>query len=352
MVNAGITKPMSRCGFDPHWGGKQILATVYSPIADADADPPVSGHLDASSSADPSPLFGVRFGGPEAKAKNAEVGFYIVTKQGGALVALWWIATQPTGWVEWSGFLAFYVMGLLGTDLSFHRYFSHSGFKTSRIMRWALGILMQLASIGSLRTFVADHRRHHACTDQPGDPHSPYFDGHGRPLSGWKGLRHAHYGWALDEAITDLDIYGKGLREDPVISFCHDTRVLWYIVSALVLPALWACAFGGPEHILGMILIAGFLRMAATLHGFALINSLGHYKGSKPFETGDESRNNWLVAIIALGEGWHNNHHAQPRVAFHGHSWRQPDPTGWVILLLERFGLIWDVQRPKESAAR
>jgi stearoyl-CoA desaturase (delta-9 desaturase) len=346
MVNAMTTKLRVSAGA-ACIRGEADLATGYSSVSGDDAAALTEGTPEVAVAVDPPPLFGVHYGGPAAKAKNVEVGFYIVTKQGGAFIALWWIATQHTGWVEWSGFLTFYVLSLLGTDLSFHRYFSHSAFKTSKVIRYALGILMQIASIGSLRTFIADHRRHHACTDRPGDPHSPYFDGHGRPLTGWKGLRHAHYGWALDDTISDLDVYGKGLREDAVISFCHDTRVLWYVVSALVLPALWACAFGGPEYIPGTILIAGFLRMAATLHGFALINSLGHYKGSKPFETGDESRNNWIVAIVALGEGWHNNHHAQPRVAFHGLSWRQPDPTGWVILLFERLGLIWDVQRPK-----
>lgn len=331
------------------------MATAYSSVSVADDAAPAGDAIttdvvvETPVPADPAPLFGVRYGGPEVKAKMAEVGFYTITKQGGAFVALWWIATRPTGWVEWSGFLVFYVMSLLGTDLSFHRYFSHNAFKTSRPMRWALGILMQLASVGSLRSHVADHRRHHACTDQPGDPHSPYFDGHGRPLKGWKGLRHAHFGWALDDTVSDLDVYGKGLREDPVIAFCHDTRVLWYLVSLLVLPGLWACAFGTFEDIPGTILVAGFLRMTAALHGFALINSLGHYKGRKPFETGDESRNNWIVAIVALGEGWHNNHHKYPRLAFHGLSWRQPDPTAWVIMLLEKLGLVWDVKRPAKA---
>lgn len=327
------------------------MATTYSSVSGVDAVALKDSNQDTPVITDPPSLFGVHIGGARARAKNAEVGFYTITKQGGSFISLWWIATQPTGWVEWSGFFVFYVMGMLGAGLSFHRYFSHNAFKTSKPMRWALGILMQLASFGSLRSHVADHRRHHVLSDKPGDPHSPYFDGHGAPLSRWKGLRHAHFGWAFDDAMSDLDVYGKGLREDPVISFCHDTRVLWYIISAIVLPGLWACAFGGPEHIAGTILIAGLLRMTAMLHGYSLINSLGHHKGKRPFETGDQSRNSWIVAIVALGEGWHNNHHMHPRLAFHGLSWRQPDPIAWVILLLEKLGLVWDVQRPKKIAA-
>jgi stearoyl-CoA desaturase (delta-9 desaturase) len=329
------------------------LATVFSNVSAVNAagDGRADRESDPAAVAPPVPLFGVRYGGPEAKAKRAEVIFYAMTKQVGGFIALWWIVTQPTGWVEWSGFLVFYVLSLLGADLCFHRYFAHRGFKTSGFMRWVLGIWMELGAYGSLRTQIADHRRHHACTDRPGDPHSPYFDGHGQPLEGFKGLKHAHLGWIMDDTTTDLDVYGKGLREDPVISFCHDTRVLWYVLSALVLPALWACAFGGPQQIFGTILIAGFLRMVLALHGFALINSLGHYKGGTRFDSGDQSRNNWIVAIIALGEGWHNNHHAHPRSAFHGHSWREPDPTAWVIMLFERLGLIWDVQRPPKARA-
>jgi stearoyl-CoA desaturase (delta-9 desaturase) len=319
--------------------------TVYSKISSAD----VEKRVGAAELSAPPPLTGVCYGGPAAAVKRREVLFYLITKQGGALLALIWCVTQPTGWVEWSGFAVFYVLNLLGINIGFHRYFAHRSFKTSRPMRWVLGVWFQLGGFGSLRSLIADHRRHHACADQPGDPHSPYFDGHGRPLEGRKGFKHAHAGWIFEDTTTDLAIYGKGLLDDPVISFCHRTRIHWYIVSAVLLPALWGYGLGGTGAILGTVLIAGFLRLTAALHGFVLVNSLGHVRGSKSFEAEGEARNNLLVAIVSLGEGWHNNHHAYPRVAFHGHNWREPDPTAWVIMLFERLGLVWDVQRPKKA---
>ncbi len=292
-------------------------------------------------------LLGIRFGGADALSRRREHLFYAAVKQGGALLALVWIVTQPSGWVEWTAFGLFYILNILGMSLGYHRYFTHRSFETSKPMRYALAILAQCGIYGSLLRWVADHRRHHALSDQPGDVHSPYFDGHGHPTGGRAGLKYAHLGWAYSDAMTDFDVYGKGLREDPVIMFAHRTRFLWFFVSIFVVPGLWGLAFGGPEAVVGTIMIAGLLRSALALHAIAAVNSFGHRYGAKPYEGEDQARNNWFIALISLGEGWHADHHAHPRSAFTGFRKYQVDMSGWVILALEKLGLIWNVQRPK-----
>ncbi len=274
-------------------------------------------------------MLGVRHGGVASWVKRGEVGFYALTKQGGALIALWWIATHPTGWIEWSGFALFYVLNVLAMNVCYHRYFVHRSFETSLPMRYLLGIWAQLGAYGSLKSWCADHRRHHSRSDRPGDAHSPYFDNYGRPLSGARGLRHAHLGWLFDDSTTDPAIYGKGLADDRVIAFCHRTRFAWYAISVLLLPAAWGFVLGGPAAITGTILIAGFLRMALSLHAIALVNSVGHRYGSQRFEGTGSARNNLFVAIVSLGEGWHNNHHAHPRSANHGMARHEIDVASW-----------------------
>ena len=288
---------------------------------------------------------GLIVGGPEAVAKRREYGFYAITKNGGFLIALWWILTQPTGWVEWSAFGLFYLLNILSMSLAYHRYFTHRAFETSLPMRYALGILAQFGVYGSLLKWSADHRRHHAMSDKAGDIHSPYVDPFGAPMPKWKGLSHAHLGWVFDNTTTDLAVYGKGLVDDPVIMFCHRTRFFWYGVSALVLPALWGWAFGGTGAILGTVLIAGFFRIQLALHAIAAVNSFGHRYGYERYGgAAGGAKNNWFLALITLGEGWHNNHHGHPRSADAGFVWYEIDPTAWLIRLMERVGLVWNVQ--------
>lgn len=310
-----------------------IEAGVAAP-QDGAAAAPVPAVLPPGVSTDPA----------AARAKNREYAFYAITKNGGFLVALWWVFTQPSGLVEWSGFALFYALNILSMSLGYHRYFTHRAFETSKPMRYALGILAQFGVYGSLPRWVADHRRHHAHSDRPGDIHSPYVDGHGNALTGWKGVAHAQLGWVFHGTTTDFTVYGKGLLDDPVMRFCHRTRYVWYGVSALVLPALWGWAWGGPGAILGTILIAGFLRIQMALHAIAAVNSFGHAFGSQRFRTNDGARNNWIIAWLTLGEGWHHNHHAHPRAANAGMAWYEIDPTSWVIRLMEKAGLVWNVR--------
>jgi stearoyl-CoA desaturase (delta-9 desaturase) len=212
-------------------------------------------------------------------------------------------------------------------------------------MRYALGILAQCGAYGSLLYWCADHRRHHSATDKPGDPHSPYFDGHGRSLSKWKGIAHAHYAWIFDDTITDLSIFGKGTNDDPAILFAHRTRHFWFAFSTVLLPAFWGWAFGGTAAILSTVMVAGFLRMMVGMHAIVLVNSIGHVNGYQRFKSPHSAKNNWFIALITLGEGWHSNHHTYPNAASTSMAWYEIDITGLLISLLEKIGLVWNVRR-------
>jgi stearoyl-CoA desaturase (delta-9 desaturase) len=297
---------------------------------------------------------GVVVGAPLSRQQHREYLIYTSFKNGCAITSIWWVLTHHTGWVEWSAFTLFYCLNMLGASLAMHRYFTHDAFKTSTPMRYLIAVLAQCAGMGSTLHWVADHRRHHSITDRPGDVHSPFFDGQGRKaVSVGKGLVHAHLGWAFDDCSTDLKIYGKGLLEDPVLRFAHRTRWLWFWVSGVVVPALWGWAFGGSwRHVLGTVLIAGGLRMLLALHGFAALNSVCHYWGYERFRGPWSAKNNAFVALISLGEGWHNNHHAHPRSASNSVRWWEIDVTYGVIVALEALGLVWDVHRmPKRDGA-
>jgi stearoyl-CoA desaturase (delta-9 desaturase) len=290
---------------------------------------------------------GVIVGAPLTRRQRREYAVYTLFKNGCAVTALWWILTHRTGWVEWSAFVLFYCLNLLGESLALHRYFAHEAFKTSTPMRYLLAALAQCGGYGSALHWVVDHRRHHSLTDRPGDVHSPFFDGQGRPArSVMKGFAHAHLGWAFDDCSTDLRIYGTGVIEDPVLRFAHRTRWMWFGISGLIVPALWGLCFGGTwQHVVGTVLIAGGLRMMLGLHAIAALNSVCHFWGYERFRGPWNAKNNPLVAFVSLGEGWHNNHHAYPRLANNSVRWWELDPTYAVILVLEMLGLVSDVQR-------
>jgi stearoyl-CoA desaturase (Delta-9 desaturase) len=179
---------------------------------------------------------------------------------------------------------------------------------------------------GQVINWAAYHRRHHAHADREGDPHSPR-----------EGLLHAHVGWLFKASPTERARYCKRLLEDRVVVFVDRTAPVWAIVG-LAIPYAVAGWKG--------LLWGGLVRIAFTNHVTFAVNSICHMYGSRSFTTKDDSRNNLLVGLLGFGEGWHNNHHAFPRAAYHGFGRRQPDLSGLVIRALERVGLAWDVKRP------
>jgi stearoyl-CoA desaturase (Delta-9 desaturase) len=251
--------------------------------------------------------------------------------------------------LHWHDFVVFgivYVLTGLGITVGFHRHFTHRAFKTSRTVRAILAILGTAAIEGPITAWVADHRKHHAFSDQEGDPHSPHVD-HGSGLRGaLRGLLHAHVGWLfLHTQRANKARYAPDLIADPLIRFIDRTTLVW-IALGLAVPF-------GLGYLLGGTLVAGLtgllwggaMRILLLHHVTYSINSLCHFFGRKRFETGDESRNLLWLAPLTFGEAWHNNHHAFPTSAAHGLRWyeRALDPSALLIGALERLGLVWDV---------
>ena len=217
----------------------------------------------------------------------------------------------------------------------------------------AFAILGSAAVEGPVISWVADHRKHHAFSDEPGDPHSPHVDHGGGLIGALRGLAHAHLGWLYDHSQRALKTrYAPDLMKDPLIRFVDRTFVLW-VFAGLALPFGLGWAIGGSLHTaLTGLLWGGLVRMCLTHHITWSVNSVCHTFGRRPYRTKDASRNNWLVGLLAFGEGWHNNHHAFPRSAFHGMEWWQFDLSALLIRVLERARLVWNVYRVRPDDAR
>jgi stearoyl-CoA desaturase (delta-9 desaturase) len=269
----------------------------------------------------------------------------VVPVLGLALVA-WQLWGSALGVSDLVVFALMYVLTGLGITVGFHRLLTHRAFKTTKGVKAVLAILGSVAIEGPVISWVADHRKHHAFSDQPGDPHSPHVD-HGHGLRGaLRGLLHAHVGWLFIHTHRGRKTrYAPDLLADPVIVWVDRTFVLW-VVSGFVVPFGLGALIGQSWHdgLTGM-LWGGLVRILVLHHVTYSINSLCHFFGRRPFATGDESRNLAWLAPLSFGEAWHNGHHAFPTSARHGLNRGELDVSAGVISLLERLGLAWDVVR-------
>ena len=198
--------------------------------------------------------------------------------------------------------------------------------------------------------WIATHREHHRHSDTDDDPHSPHTVG-GRRLGVWRGFWHAHLGWLYTRGFGYAPEKVRDLTRRADLAWIDRYWFVWYFVGLLV-PALVGFAIGGTAYdaLIGF-LWGGLLRHFLVSQATFCVNSVNHLWGTRPFDTGDDSRNNLLTGILAFGEGWHNNHHAFPWSARHGLRWWQPDLSWWVLWLMERLGLVWRVRRPDLSRA-
>jgi stearoyl-CoA desaturase (Delta-9 desaturase) len=267
----------------------------------------------------------------------------------------WQLWQELLGWSDLIVFAIMYLITGLGITVGFHRLFTHRSFKTGKAVRAVLAVLGSAAIEGPVIAWVADHRKHHAFSDKPGDPHSPHVD-HGAGLRGaLRGLLHAHLGWLFIHTQRGLKSrYAPDLLADPIVSYVSRTFLLW-VAAGLAAPFLLGWAITG-SVIGGLtgLLWGGAVRMLVLHHATYSINSLCHFFGRQRFKTGDESRNLHWLSFFTFGEAYHNNHHAFPTSARHGLSRWSWDPSAWVIWGLEKTGLAWDVVRisPERQAAK
>jgi stearoyl-CoA desaturase (delta-9 desaturase) len=240
-------------------------------------------------------------------------------------------------------FAVVYLCTGLGVTVGFHRLFTHRSFKTGKVIRGTLAIFGSAAIEGPVISWVADHRKHHAFSDQEGDPHSPHLHG-----DGWanhlKGLLHAHVGWLfVHTQRANRQRYAPDLMADPIVRFVDKTFLVW-VLAGLAVPFFLGWAIGGTvDAALTGLLWGGAIRMLVLHHVTYSINSLCHFFGRRRFDVDDESRNLAWLSVFSLGESWHHNHHAFPTSARHGLSRWEIDPSGLVIRGLGKVGLAWDI---------
>ncbi|MCA1840824.1 MAG: acyl-CoA desaturase [Actinobacteria bacterium] len=244
--------------------------------------------------------------------------------------------------------VGFYFLTMLGLTVGFHRLFTHRSFDAVKPLRVILAIAGSMAIEGSLVSWVADHRRHHAFTDKPGDPHSPHLDEAQGFKGVIKGLWHAHIGWFFNKERTWIPKFAPDLIKDRSLRIVSDLFPVWVVIS-LGVPFLLGWAITRTlAGALTALLWGGLVRVFLAHHVTWSINSICHFYGKRKYESDDLSTNNWALSLVAFGEGWHNNHHAFPTSAVHGIDKGQLDLSGAVIRLFARVGLVSNVRTPSE----
>ncbi|MFM2042855.1 MAG: hypothetical protein RLY86_1431 [Pseudomonadota bacterium] len=230
--------------------------------------------------------------------------------------------------------VALYWIRLFAIGAGYHRYFSHRAFKTGRVFQFILAWLAQSTTQKSVLWWGALHRHHHRHSDTVHDVHSP------RHMGFWK----SHMGWIFmpKHAETDMTVIAD-MAKYPELRFLHKYEQLPSVVLAV------ACFLiaGWPGLFVGF-----FWSTVAVYHATFCINSLAHVHGRRRYVTGDDSRNNWLLAIMTMGEGWHNNHHAYQSSVRQGFRWYEWDPTFYILKALSWVGIVWDMQSPPKAVVR
>jgi stearoyl-CoA desaturase (delta-9 desaturase) len=257
----------------------------------------------------------------------------------GALVLLWNRAVGP---LDLAILALMYLLSGIGVTVGFHRLLTHRAFETHRPLKYVFAVLGSLSVQGPVITWVADHRKHHAHTDEEGDPHSPHV-GHG---SGLRGLLHAHMGWLMESmGRAQRRRYAPELMEDAGMRRINRSFEL-IVLAGLAIPFALGYLLGGTlTAALTALLWGGLVRIFLLHHVTWSINSVCHFFGRRRFATDDHSTNVFWLALPSLGESWHHNHHAFPRSAQQGLRRWELDPSGALIALLERLGLAWNVVR-------
>ncbi len=244
--------------------------------------------------------------------------------------AIWTGVSATALWIC----LALYAVRIFAIGAAYHRYFSHRSFATSRAFQFILACLAQSTTQKSVLWWAAKHRHHHLHSDTENDVHSPRH----------RGFFYSHVGWIFSRQHDVADL-------TKVPDLARYPELLWlhrYEQAPSVVMAVAAFLVGGWSG-----LVVGFLWSTVLLyHATFCINSLAHVVGRKRYVTGDDSRNNWLLALFTFGEGWHNNHHAFQSSVRQGFRWWEVDPTFYVLTALSWCGVVWDMKSPPKSVLR
>ncbi len=246
-----------------------------------------------------------------------------------ACIAILWTGVTTTAVILC---LCCYLIRMFGITGGYHRYFAHRSYKTSRVMQFLIACLGCSALQRGPLWWAAHHRGHHRHSDTPDDPHSP------RETSFWW----AHVGWVLDPEYDET-------KWDAIQDFAKYPELRWidrWHWTPGVLMAVICWLIGGWSG----LVVGFFLSTVLTYHVVFSINSLSHLFGRRRYATSDDSRNNWVLAILTLGEGWHNNHHHYQSSANQGFYWWEIDISFAVLRVLSWFGLVWDLRRPGQKA--
>jgi stearoyl-CoA desaturase (Delta-9 desaturase) len=230
--------------------------------------------------------------------------------------------------------LVLYWLRIFAIGAGYHRYFSHRAYRTSRLFQFVLAFLSQSSAQKSVLWWAAKHRHHHLHSDTATDIHSPRH----------KGFVYSHLGWIFARKHSETDLV-------KIADFARYPELMWLHQHELVPPAVLALlcyVIGGwPGLIVGF-----FWSTVLVYHATFCINSLAHVLGRRRYVTADDSRNNWLLALLTMGEGWHNNHHACQSSVRQGFAWWEIDATFYILKALSWFGLVWDMKSPPAAVRR
>ena len=241
--------------------------------------------------------------------------------------AIWTGVSATAVWVA----VFLYLIRMWAVTAGYHRFFSHRSYKTSRWFQFVLAFIAQSSAQRGALWWAAIHRHHHLHSDTPEDVHSPIHMGFWASHVGWifKPKRHS----ADYSTIKDLTKY-------PELVWLNK----YHLVPAIILAV--GCFLAGGWQ---MLVVGFFWSTVALYHGTFFINSLAHVVGSQRYVTGDDSRNNWWLALITLGEGWHNNHHHYQSATAQGWRWYEIDISYYILKAMSWTGLVWDLRAPPKE---